>query len=101
MIACEDGSIDRQLDLDRFPLQEPESPEEPGKASGEGGPEEAEPEFDEGMVDHIQMMTSLIEEREVSREEIIEMIQRVMRQHSFGGEKRIEYILRYLKEHPP
>ncbi len=96
-VAGSEGALDEGL-------APPQSAKEPEKASAECGPKDsaaAEPEFDEGMVEHIRMMTGLIEEREVSREETVEMLQRVMRQHSLGGERRIEYLLRYLDENPP
>ena len=77
----------------------PESATGPEEKSA--GAEPGEPEFDEGIVEHVRMVTSLIEGREVSREEVVEMLKRTMRQHSIGREKRIEYILRSLKEKPP
>lgn len=64
----------------------------------EGKEAEEELEFDEDMVEHLRVQTSLLEEREVSREETIEMLKRVMRQHSLASEKRRDYIVRYLKE---
>jgi hypothetical protein len=57
--------------------------------------------FDKGVVEHVRMVTSLIEGREVSREEVLEMLERTLRQHSMGRERRIDYILRTLKENPP
>jgi hypothetical protein len=58
-------------------------------------------EFDAGMVKYVHMVTSLIEGREVSRDEILQMLRRVMRQHSLNTERRIDYSLRHLKENPP
>lgn len=55
-------------------------------------------EFDEEMVEQVRVQTSLIEEREVSREETIEMLRRVMRQRSMAEEKRRDYVVRFLKE---
>jgi hypothetical protein len=57
--------------------------------------------FTEGIVDYVRMVTSLIEGRPVSREEILQMLKRVVRQHSLARERRIDYILRTLKEKPP
>lgn len=54
----------------------------------------------EEMVAHVRMVTSLIEGRKVSREEILQMLERAMRQHSIGRERRIDYVMRTLKEHP-
>jgi hypothetical protein len=85
------------------PAAEPESAAEPEKEPVVGGQttEAEEPKFDPTMVDYVRMVTSLLEGREVSREEIVEMLKRTMRQHSIGREKRIDYILRSLKERPP
>lgn len=58
-------------------------------------------DFDAGMVAHVRMVTSLIEGRRVSREEILQMLKRTMRQHRIGREKRIDYIVRFLKANPP
>jgi hypothetical protein len=58
-------------------------------------------QFDAGMVRYVQMVTSLIEGRSVSRGEILRMLNRTMKQHRLGRERRIDYILRYLTERPP
>jgi hypothetical protein len=74
----------------------------PGAETEAGEGEAAAGEaFDAGMVDHIRVMTSLIEEREVSREEVLEMLDRVVRQHSIDGPRRLEDVLRFLRENPP
>ena len=77
----------------------PESATGPEDKSAGAGP--GEPEFDEGIVEHVRMVTGLIEGREVSREEVVEMLKRTMRQPSLVREKRIDYILRSLREKPP
>jgi hypothetical protein len=80
-------------------LKRTEKTEEPeASAEPEGKEAEEELDFDEDMVEHLRVQTSLLEEREVSREETIEMLKRVMRQHSLASEKRRDYIVRYLKE---
>jgi hypothetical protein len=101
------GSSGPQPDSDGEQQEESVS-REPQEESMSGEPDEksAKPEpddieFDDGMVEHIRMQTSLLEEREVSREETIAMLKRVLRQHSLGREKRMDYILRHLKENPP
>jgi hypothetical protein len=58
-------------------------------------------EFDGGVVDYLLVVTSLIEGRPVSREEVLEMLRRAVRQHSFARERRIDYLVRRLKEEPP
>jgi hypothetical protein len=47
------------------------------------------------------MVTSLIEERKVRLDEILKMLSKVLRQHSIGRRKRIDYIVRYLNKSPP
>jgi hypothetical protein len=56
--------------------------------------------YNEEMVAHVRMVTSLIEERKVSRDEILQMLERAVRQHSIGRERRMDYLVRILKEHP-
>lgn len=69
----------------------------------EGEPDLAPDEyrFDAGMVDYVRMVTSLIEKRRVSRDEILRMLARAVRQHSMVRGTRIDYILQYLKHHAP
>ncbi len=57
--------------------------------------------FDAGIVEHVRVVTSLIEGFEVSREEVLEMLARTVRQHRIGRERRIDYVLRWLAEHSP
>lgn len=56
---------------------------------------------DEEMMDYLQMVTGLIEERVVTREEIDEMVSDVLRQHSIGNHRRIDYIVGQLNKNPP
>ena len=70
------------------------------------GLDEVEPErhgigWDAGIVDYVRMVTSLIEGRPVSRQEIVEMLGRSMRQHSIVRRRRMDYVLAYLKENDP
>ena len=57
--------------------------------------------FNDGIVEHVQVVTSLIEARRVSLAETQHMLNQVFRQHSLGQEKRIDYIVRYLNKNPP
>lgn len=54
-----------------------------------------------GMLGYLRSVVSLIEGRCVHLGEILQMLQRMERQHSFARERRIDYVLRYLSEHPP
>jgi len=53
------------------------------------------------MVEHVRMVSSLIEGRRVSRREILEMLAKVLRQHSLGRRRKIDHTVAWLKEHPP
>jgi len=58
-------------------------------------------EFDAATVGYVRMVTSLIEWRRVSEEEIVEMLVRMMRQHSIARRRRMDYVLAYLKKNAP
>ena len=57
--------------------------------------------FEAGMVLYLVMVTSLIEGRVVSREEILEMLKRAMRQHSMARLRRADYLVWHLNKEPP
>ena len=57
--------------------------------------------LDAVMVGYVRMVTSLIEARRVSEDEIVEMLVRVMRQHSIARRRRMDYVLVYLKKNAP
>ncbi len=57
--------------------------------------------FEAGMLCYVRMATSLIEGRQVSMDEILEMLARVVRQHSIVRRRKIDYVLWYLKKTPP
>jgi hypothetical protein len=77
--------------------------QEPSPTPEEAGTSIANEEiqFDAGMVKYVQLVTSLIEGRRVSRDEILQMLRRVMRQRSLDTDRQIDYGLRHLKENPP
>lgn len=49
--------------------------------------------FDSGIVRYVQMVTSLIEGREVSAAEILGMLVRAVRQHSMARRRRRDYVV--------
>jgi hypothetical protein len=53
------------------------------------------------MLGYVRMLISLIEARAVSLTEIVQMLQRVLRQHSVGRRRKIDHALTWLQEHPP
>jgi len=57
--------------------------------------------FDAGMVGYVRMVTSLIEGRRVSRDEILRMLARAVRQHSMSRRRRIDYVLWRLMKNGP
>jgi hypothetical protein len=58
-------------------------------------------QLDAVMVGYVRMVTSLIEARQVSEEEIVEMLVRALRQHSIARRRRMDYVLAYLKKNAP
>jgi hypothetical protein len=53
------------------------------------------------MVEYVRVLVSLIEARSVSRIEIVQMLQRVLRQHSLCRGRKIDHAVIWLQEHPP
>lgn len=54
--------------------------------------------FDADIVGYVAMLTSLIEGRRVSEEEIRGMLARAVRQHRMARRRRIDYVLSSLKK---
>jgi hypothetical protein len=50
---------------------------------------------------YAQMVASVIERRTISRDELIAVLRKSMRQRSMGRRPHREYVLRYLNQHPP
>ena len=57
--------------------------------------------LDAVIVGYVGMVTSLIEQRRVSENEIVEMLVRAMRQHRMARRRRMDYVLAYLKKNGP
>ena len=53
------------------------------------------------MLEYVRMFVSLIEARSVSRAEILEMLQRVLRQHTLVRLRKIDHAVIWLQKHPP
>lgn len=64
-----------------------------------GGPDDVV--FDAEIVEHVRVVTTLIEGFAVSREDVIEMLKRAVRQRSIARQRRIDYVLQWLAEHGP
>ena len=67
-------------------------------APGDEGGSEPWPE---PLVEHVQVVVSLIERRPVSREEILAMLTKVLRQQGMGRRRRIDHAVAWLNENPP
>ncbi|MCP4964739.1 MAG: hypothetical protein GY926_05845 [bacterium] len=57
--------------------------------------------FDAGIVTHLRVVVSLIEGLAVRREQIIAMLEKLRRQRRILQENQHDYLLRWLREHPP
>lgn len=61
----------------------------------------APPPYPQPVIEHVQRVVSLIEGRPVSRQEILEMLVRVLRQHSIGRRRKIDQAVDWLNANPP
>ena len=55
----------------------------------------------EPIVEHVRVVVSLIEGRRVSREEMVEMLAKVLRQQGMGRRRKIVQAVAWLNENPP
>ena len=53
------------------------------------------------MLPYVRMIVSLIEGVEFTREEVLGLLRRSMRQRSIARRRRIDYVLGFLHQHPP
>ena len=53
------------------------------------------------IVEHVRMVVSLIEGRRVSRRQVLEMLARVLRQHTMCRSRQIDQTVAWLNKHPP
>ena len=53
------------------------------------------------MVEHVRMVSSLIEGRRVSTSQVLEMLARVLRQLTIGRRRKIDQTVAWLNEQPP
>ncbi len=53
------------------------------------------------LLSYLEMVTSLLERRKIGREELLQLLRSSLRQRSIGRLARREYVLRYLRQHPP
>ena len=55
----------------------------------------------EPLLEHVREVCVLIEGRRVSREEVVEMLRKVLRQHSMARRRRIDQLVAQLHQIPP
>jgi hypothetical protein len=80
----------------------PASPVEvTGPAANPGGAGGPDVRWNEPMVEHVRMVSRLIEGRPVSRREVREMLERVLRQHRMVRHRKIDQAVAWIKENPP
>lgn len=53
------------------------------------------------LLPYVGLVVSLIVGRRISHEEVLEWLQRALRQRSIGRERRIDYVVRVLNQRPP
>ncbi len=55
----------------------------------------------EPLVEYVRLVSSFIEGRRVSRDEVVEMLAEVLRQHSMARLRKIDHVVRQLNQNPP
>jgi len=53
------------------------------------------------MLPYVRTIVGLIEGVELTREEVLGLLRRSMRQRSMAPRRRIDYVLGFLHQHPP
>ena len=53
------------------------------------------------MVRHLQIIVTLIEEREVRVDDVLVLVDEILRQHSMEKRKKVFYVQRDLRSNPP
>lgn len=53
------------------------------------------------LIKYVRMLTQLIDGVDLSREQLIDVLCRAMRQHRIANRRRVDYVLGFLHRHPP
>jgi hypothetical protein len=53
------------------------------------------------MLQHVRMVVSLLEGRRVSRQQVLVMLAKILRQHTLRRRKKIDHAVLWLKKRPP
>ena len=59
------------------------------------------PPWPKPLVEHVRVVVSMIEDRTLSRGEILEMLAEVLRQQGMGRRRKIDHAVSWLHENPP
>jgi hypothetical protein len=81
--------------------EKPVAPPVVAELPGTAAPSESWTEVAPMLVEYVRRVVSAIEERRVSREEILAMLAKEKRQHSMVRRRRMDEIIRALHERPP
>ena len=57
--------------------------------------------LDSPMLSYVQMIVSLIEGIKLSCRKLVNVLRQTLRQHSMAYQRRTDYVLRFLHQHPP
>ena len=106
------GRLKKRLQNNKRRKSQPTQPGEPVVEQEVGAPEaEASKQhseatqdgagFDGDMLCYLRMLLSLIEGRKVTRDEIVQLLNANLRQHSMARRTSGDYLLWYLNENPP
>jgi hypothetical protein len=77
------------------------APEPPSDRPRAGRPKWRRPRWNPLMVEHVRMVCSLIEGRRLSRQAVLRMLARNLRQHSICRRRKIDQTVAWLNEAPP
>lgn len=53
------------------------------------------------LVEHVRVVSGLIEGRRVSHKEVVELLEEVLRQHSMAQWRRVDHLVAHLHQNPP
>ena len=77
------------------------APEPPSERPRAPAPQRCPAPWSPPMVEHVRMVSSLIEGRRISRRQVVAMLERVLRQHRLARRRKIDHTVAWLNEHPP
>ena len=76
-------------------------PPQPSPPPQPSAPQPRPAQWSPPLVEHVRMVASLIEGRRVSRRQVLEMLARVLRQHTICRRRKIDQTVAWLNEQPP